>query len=486
MKPRIQTFFLVLAGILFFALFFFHYSLWYFEELNSDHAIHILMAERFDWAKDWYYWGQNRLGSFIPMMGSLLISLGVDSFTALGLVQVLILTATSFMLFRLSNFSFWSLGLCAVLLFPIYPFWMQVSLGHPYLGQFFFLILSLSLFYSSKLQDSWKSFLVPFIAFLAIWSSEMSLAFYLALALIEYKHIWKLFLKGWYYLLSGAGLGLVLVLVAKNQAVKIKDYQTFLAPWSKVWESFSQQMKSLWDLFFFEDNKPFNTYLLYGVLLVLLFTLIRRFRGKQGFSAITKIFFLTAIFSLVLIHLSNWNAAMGMPLRYHTMPYFFFTSALVFGAKDQFGNSWEQFFIVALISMPIMNASLRFNLEFETGAQGRIRRSGAEEVIAEVLAQSDIEHFTVIGSYWNTHLLDALSPKVLAITREGDHLRDGRMMEEALHEEYFLIIANDWLDHFPKQIEQRGIRLHKLELEGNSREVRYALYQRIPELQLLP
>lgn len=439
------------------------------------------MAERFDWTKDWYYWGQNRLGSFIPMLGSLLIRLGVDSFTALGLVQVLILSATSFMLCRLSNFSFWSLGLCAVLLFPVYPFWMQVSLGHPYLAQFFFLILSLSLFYSSKIKDSWKSFLVPFIAFLAIWSSEMSLAFYLALALVEYKAIWKLLQKGWYFLLSGAGLGLVLVLAAKNQAVKIKDYQTFFAPWSKVWESFSKQVQSLGELLVFDGNKPFNSYLLYAVLLVLLFTLIRRIRGKQAFSSITKIFFLCAIFSFVLIHLSNWNAVMGMPFRYHTMPYFFFVSAVVFGAMDQFGNSWEQFFLVALISMPLMNASLRFNLEFETGAQGRIRRSGAEELITKILAQPEIEHFTVIGSYWNTHLLDALSPKVLAITREGDHLRDGRMMEEALNEEYFLIIANDWLDHFPKQIEQRGIRLRKLELEGNSREVRYALYRKLPK-----
>lgn len=56
--------------------FYIRFSLWHFKGLNSDHAIHILMAESFDYTKDWYYWGQNRLGSFIPMLGAIFIYLG--------------------------------------------------------------------------------------------------------------------------------------------------------------------------------------------------------------------------------------------------------------------------------------------------------------------------------------------------------------------------------------------------------------------------
>ncbi len=153
---------LFLAFILF--QFGMRFSLWNFAGLNSDHAIHILMAESFDWTKDWYYWGQNRLGSLMPLIGSLLISLGFGSFDAMGLTQIFLCLSLLLMVRSFVHSSWVFVGATAVLLLPIFPFWMQVSLGHPYLGQLFFNLLFLVIFSAKKLSLRAKAILLPLAA----------------------------------------------------------------------------------------------------------------------------------------------------------------------------------------------------------------------------------------------------------------------------------------------------------------------------------
>jgi hypothetical protein len=111
------------------------FSVWTTPHLNADQAIHILMAERFDVARDAYYWGQDRLGSLLPALGAVLVALGVPSLDALAWVQVGVLLATGLVWLRLlRNQVLGALGFAAILL-PIFPFHESVSIGHPYLAQ---------------------------------------------------------------------------------------------------------------------------------------------------------------------------------------------------------------------------------------------------------------------------------------------------------------------------------------------------------------
>lgn len=90
------------------------------------------------------------------------------------------------------------------------------------------------------------------------------------------------------------------------------------------------------------------------------------------------------------------------------------------------------------------------------------------------------EQLSVLGSYWNSYLLDALSDQVVAMPRQGAYIRDYRMQEQWAAAQKFLIIGNDWLDAFPEKIEQHGVSLQKQRepatIDG---EIRYAIYYKL-------
>src|ERR1035437_7141392 len=61
-------------GLLFFIM---GFSFFFYAPCNSanyysDNAIHVLMAKNFQLPRDFYYWGQDRLGSLLPMIAFLI------------------------------------------------------------------------------------------------------------------------------------------------------------------------------------------------------------------------------------------------------------------------------------------------------------------------------------------------------------------------------------------------------------------------------
>ena len=104
--------------------------------LNADQVIHALMAERFDWSRDAYYWGQDRLGSLIPFLGSVLTTLGLDGLTAMVWVQAAVLLGCGALWAWLVRDVLLAVLGWSALTLPPYPFYELVNIGHPYLSQF--------------------------------------------------------------------------------------------------------------------------------------------------------------------------------------------------------------------------------------------------------------------------------------------------------------------------------------------------------------
>lgn len=70
------------------------FSTLFYPALNSDHAITILMGHSFNLPHDWYFWGQDRMGSLIPMLSYPFINLlNADAVVTESLVHYLILIA---------------------------------------------------------------------------------------------------------------------------------------------------------------------------------------------------------------------------------------------------------------------------------------------------------------------------------------------------------------------------------------------------------
>ena len=158
------------------------FSVWTTPHLNADQAIHILMAERFDVARDAYYWGQDRLGSLLPALGAVLVALGVPSLDALAWVQLGVLLASGLVWLRLlRNPVLGALGFAAMLL-PVFPFHESVAIGHPYLAQQFFGLLWLSVLDrgAGTQGGALRALGLPLLGLAALWASELSLPFLVA------------------------------------------------------------------------------------------------------------------------------------------------------------------------------------------------------------------------------------------------------------------------------------------------------------------
>lgn len=477
MKLRLLLFPFLLLGLLFASLSVF--SLWTWPSFNSDHAIHVLMMEDFQIPKDWYYWGQNRLGSFLPFVGSLLVHLGFSSLVAAGLVQALMLSAIAFLVYRLYGPSVWSIAALCALLFPIFPFWMQISLGHPYVAQLLFGLLFLLLVKSYKQLrfSGWLS--LGILAFLGIWSTELHLGFLLA-ALIVYLPISRqLKWQDWVPLGLGLMIGALFLYQAKAHAVDVKQYAQRFANGSQIQESFQTQWASILSLLNCTSPKWFNTVLLY-IELVLSFVLAWLGRRKRtAFLKQTKVLLLAGLISFIMIHISHWNHLMGLPMRYFTSAYIWFILGLISGYKDLKLEMGFSLMLAGPLSLSILSASLIYQAQFDTGAEGRIERLEAEDLIVQQLPENG-EQLSVLGSYWNSYLLDALSDRVVAMPRQGAYIRDYRMQEQWAAAQKFLVIGNDWLDAFPERIEQHGVSLQKqgepATIDG---EIRYAIYYKL-------
>ena len=472
--------YIIIGGILA-SLYILNFSLWFWPEFNSDHAIHILMAEDFDYARDWYYWGQNRLGSFLPFLASLLVHLGLDAFNAYGIAQLMVIAACLWFLFKLIEEPIWFLVATALLLFPIYPYWMQLAPGHPYLAQFFFILAAFYLFYSNRVSSAWKYSLVPFLFILAIWSSELSIAALMAWTLVNYKTLLGDIKTNGPFALASTLVGGLLLYAAKFNATPDNRY-------SELFASFDDFISSLihqWDAFselLFSDQKNFNAILVGFTLLITVGAAFRLLQLKRKPSKLFLSLLLTAVFSFLLINASGWNVKMGMPHRYFTMPYFFGFLSLILLLRDLFPKPVLKYPIGLVMISLLLYASITFNHQFETGAINRIRAEEARTLLKKVFAENpQVEGLTVIGSYWNSHLPDALSTKVNGIPFKGEHLREMGLIEKADQNDYFLLIRNNWLPEFPLYIQERDWLLKRIAEPDDEFGIYSCLYQKVEE-----
>lgn len=75
MKQFFLKYYFLLCSISIAIVSFFLFAPIYSNGYSSDNAIHVLMAYDFEFPTDLYYWGQDRLGSLIPMLAAIPVKL---------------------------------------------------------------------------------------------------------------------------------------------------------------------------------------------------------------------------------------------------------------------------------------------------------------------------------------------------------------------------------------------------------------------------
>ncbi|MFH1937302.1 MAG: hypothetical protein ABIK52_07045, partial [Bacteroidota bacterium] len=315
---------------------FFIFSSRFYPILNSDDAVTILMTRWFHLPEDLYFWGQDRYGSIIPMIGQFfnkVLSLSPVVSESLSHYLILVLGFLAFSTLLKSNKG--KIFLAVLWFFPPFHFIDLVrnvaGVQYSLVGILIFLV---NFYHRPDLQKTpWQQWVVlvgiTVSVVMLLWISDIAAAsvFIIILVLIwfhrnERSNISSDFRrKEIYFLRRGVLLAGLFIWYARYHAVRIEDYHA--NPFNKFGGSLEaclQLKKSAIAILTFRSDNPFTG--IYMYLVILLCLIIIRSYHKDFLPRNNRQWFLFFIAEGILIFLiilwSRWALLNGIPRRYFT------------------------------------------------------------------------------------------------------------------------------------------------------------------------
>jgi len=424
------------------------------------------MTHDYHWPDDVYSWGQNRLGSFVPLVAQLFYKgLGLSALWSESLTHYLILLVgcLAFVSFFRSN----SLKIIFAFLWFFAPI-RFVDLTQLYFGVHYSLLaIACFLFWHSKAQKRGLKNLYLFFTvtalIAAVWVSDMAIisvavllltqvCFYLKSNNISLETFKRLEL---YYALGGLLLGILFIHYCKEIAVSKYDY-TQLATLEQLEGTMDILLLSLKQLLLFQNNEiPTSIYC--WLLIALLLFILPQF--KLSFTNPLRVFFfLEALVLLGAILSTEYTFLNNVPRRYFTCAYISLSfSFLLF--IDEFQKSMK---FIKSIKMLIFITVLVGGL----GALYQLKYiwPGTLEPHANNIAQYEkLGESGIIAEYWNSYVSCATHPNLIKATphdKTGSVL-NVKMIDEVFKQKNIYVIKDMWLEAYPDTMEQFGRLLKK-------------------------
>ncbi len=471
--------------------------------LNSDNAVHILMAYDFRWPDDLYYWGQNRLGSLVPLVSHLILKI-------FPLRPVVIVSYVQYALLLIGFFCFASLLqrpiskiiLALIWFLPLGEFTELLAVGQPYGSQLAFIGIAFAamnrLILHSEQPEVQRQGLITLATlslFISLWISDLSVIVLGLLLLVGSVLLGIEVRKNWYQknrvwlsfqalgvrrldlfnigTMSVLGLGFILYAKAHaRESGESGDYGYFSTP-SQIFEKISRLAAAFNQTVSFQA-KPFAglsallilVLAVYWIYLLLSQRASRSTRTTQAQVSLSRWFYLfldSAIFGFILLLLAYWTYK-NPNLRYYTFVYLFgwltvltFAESLTLSAATK---SYSLLFLIALTSS-LSLPSDTYQLTAPTSAIQRL-----EPV-------RSLGNAGFIGDYRTAYLTCAVAPGQLNCTpydrkgmspclvppqrqRKVGKVRCKRCITKTLDSESIYLIRNKWLEQFPAEIQQFG------------------------------
>jgi hypothetical protein len=471
-SPREKAAFYGLFAIIF-SFSFYLYSPYTTIRFSSDHAVHVLMAYDFKFPDNLYFWGQNRLGSFVPMVAHLLCSVGVPALLAVTLVHWGILLATALLICRFFSNLFSKVLFLVFWLIPLYPFKEHLSLAHPYAPQFFFLFSGI--FLLEKFQSSKKHIWFVFgilILFLSCWISELSAAF-IALFLL-FKLASRVKYENYQLTLSVKKDGIVLFLItlaaviltgwfisyAKSNAADVAEYSSILSE-PKQWITGMQ--KHLGDLLrIITDPVQYPFKWLYAVLFLpaIILTISLSWKHRKVIPSekrfYLRLFSLSALLMWLGLYMLSWTFLNEFDYRHWTFAYLFVIIAVLF-AVDNIPSA-PRFYKIILTVLAIVQIPISYSYATDKS----IMRNDIDFSYSEFKNFQKLGSCGVIGNYWYTYLIAAADPtSIVATPRELEYARNPNLIPLVFQKPKIYLAKNRWLSEWPIFAGQYGHLLQK-------------------------
>jgi hypothetical protein len=436
------------------------------------------MAYDFRLPDDLYYWGQNRLGSLVPLIGHVLLwFMPTSPAVTVSIAQYLLLLIGYLAFASLLHSNLLKIILALAWFLPLVYFTELIAVAHPYGPQMAFIgiavVLANRLLEDAQLEKPQlekgvkRQLFITLIAaslFISIWLSDFSVitAFIFAgIVLVaiyqqrgQYAHReglgrWGVRAADMLNLALTSALGVAFILYAKaNAAGNRTEYATFSQP-HEIQEVVTKLLTSAANTLSFKNNPLINAQMqinflgihavlvallilgiLYVCLCVCLYVCARDTRTRdtrirqpqQEPLAVSRwvYFFLTnAIVGLILLPLFRWVYINDISLRYFTVVYVsLWLAALLFADRFK-GASFK------LISLLLVLVAVTSSLTLPQQTFALNRSPSTLQQLQEIAALGEAGF---IGEYWSSYILCIANPGQQHCTPFDPRNAEGREM----------------------------------------------------------
>lgn len=464
----------------------------YFPALNSDDGINILMVHSFSMPENLYFWGQDRYGSFIPLLANPLLkifSLRAEVAESIVHFGVLLLGFFSFASFLKSRY----IKILFALLFFFPPYHMveffrnNIGLSYCLVGMMLFLLHKIQSTEIKLVNKHFCYFLLTLLTVFSVWLSELAaISIFILLMVFIVKGFLK---KGTisnliryktevvYFIFTLATL-IVFISYAKQNAIKIETFKG-INSYSEVINSFTIFFNSLFRLMFFNAKEPIT-----GIYLILLLFALMIFcfsKKKIELNKMQKTLFVFLITDVIIIFgvimLSNWALLNNIPRRYFVGSYIFLgLASLIIIENTKFNHQKLKYlnhFVFVVISIGGISSFYNLIYVWPKTFSPKIK------VVSEF---RQLEPAGIIADYWNSYITACANPSLIKATpHDAQEIRNKKMAIEVMEQENIYIIRDGWLEFFPDTLIQFNNTLVKSGDAFTLGNSNVCLYKKLPE-----
>jgi hypothetical protein len=460
MSQRISSYIYYLLLVLIIAFSAYYYLPCFYSFFNSDMAIHVLMSKDFQLPRDYYYWGQNRLGSLLPMVSHAIYTVvKVHPIYICGIVNYLFLLIPFLLIARHILNSWLRLALACLVFLPFNSFNALLYVGHPYSQQFFCGTLFILFFLKARqlvLARQRQVFVMKEAAILCAWLFASIVFFVLGVWVSEFDAILILIplisIPGQFKkyrsaltlkqvsLLAGFCL-LLLVGGYKwfqyTKQVSVPDDQynkAFITDGKSIsaeYDFMVQKIKAVFD-YSNPDLIIENTIYIVLFLLIVFLLLKRKELRMAGNNIVSKALLLTSLVASVVLFFSFWNFRSEFCPRYYIPVYLMLSIALLWYFDKIRVRFLKPLFFLIVLSHCVTYSYLSLI---------RHKVTSPFEKYADF---HGLPKGTLIADYWESYLIQAVAiDNLQSINFDGQLIRISRWRQIPLSETRFYFLNNE-------------------------------------------
>ncbi len=472
MNFRQIIYFVIIIAIIFIS--FLLYSSLFYPLLNSDNAVTILMIHYFNLPDDFYFWGQDRMGSIIPLIGKVFCKLfNFSALTSESITHYLLLVLGFFSFSHFLKSNFLKVIFAIVWFFP--PMRLidvtQFSFGIHYS----LIAMSCYLFDYYQKEKTQENFLlrhsllllITLLLISAIWVTEMAIVTVFLLISVQLlfflktnKFTFSIFKKiELYYAIVGVLLGYLFIHYAKNTSHYKNDYTSF-GDFNTISQTLIIFITSIVDFFTFHANEPFTS--VYAYFVVIIFILIgvqiKNIKLSNSSKKWVLFFLFDAIILFGIIIISKWTLLNGVPRRYFTCTYISLSFALLV-VLDNLQTKKKQTQLInsiILITVLIGGFGTFYNIKYiwPKTIKPRVELAAEFEKLGKI---------GIISEYWNSYIVSCTNPNIIKATPHDltGAVRNQEIVDLVFEQKKLYVIRDMWMETFPDTLEQFGYLLLK-------------------------